>query len=82
MPYGIEDIITELSELIRETLVDGQRKRSPSYWKEDPGHLEAMHRHLVRYDRGELVDKDSGAHPLAHVGTRALMQAWLESHGR
>jgi hypothetical protein len=76
--YGIEDIIEELSELIRATLLDGQRKRAPSYWKNDPGHVDALHRHLVRYDLGELVDEDSKAHPLAHAGTRALMQAYQE----
>jgi len=76
--YGIEDIITELSALIRTTLEDGQRKRAPDYWKQDPDHAEAMHRHLIRYDMGELVDEDSGAHPLSHVGVRALMQAYQE----
>lgn len=78
--YGIEDIIADLVPLIRETLVDGQRKRPPTYWKVDPGHPDSMHRHLHRYDMGEKVDADSGAHPLQHAGVRALMQAWQETH--
>lgn len=79
--YGIEDIIKDLIPLIRETLVDGQRKRSPTYWKEDPGHRQSMYRHLIRDQAGELVDEDSGAHPLQHAGVRALMQAWQETRG-
>jgi hypothetical protein len=76
--YGIEDIIQELVPLIRETLIDGQRKRSPSYWKEDPGHEDALQRHLHRVDRGEIFDADSGAPAWSHVGTRALMLAWQQ----
>lgn len=80
--YGIEEIIQDLVPLIRETLIDGARKRSPDYWKQDPGHVDALQRHLHRYDLGETTDRDSLAHPLQHAGVRALMQAWQEVNAR
>lgn len=68
--------------LLRTVMLDGAakradgRKRDP--WTTDPGHGPSLYRHLFRWRRGELVDADSGAHPLVHVAARALMQAHQE----
>lgn len=36
-------------------------------------HIDAMMRHLVRFQTGEIVDADSGFHALSHVVLRAMM---------
>jgi hypothetical protein len=35
--------------------------------------IDALRRHLEAFELGETVDKDSGAHPLAHVRARAAI---------
>lgn len=63
---------------------DGQAKRArglkPPWWR-DPGHAEALERHLARWRAGERRDADSGCHPLVHAAWRALALAYQELGG-
>jgi len=80
-PAEQEEIQTVFRQLAWPVLADGGRKRRASqkpHWMEDPDHLPALHRHLIRYDRGEVIDKDSGTHAMVHVGVRAFMVAAQE----
>lgn len=81
-PREQAEIIAEFVALLRAPIADGARKRAagtkPS-WRVDR-HADAMYRHLRRWEAGELVDADSGAHPLTHVAFRALAIAWQETH--
>jgi hypothetical protein len=81
-PSEQDQIIQALCDLMRPVLADGGRKRAEAtkpHWTQDE-HLDPLHRHLHRYDMGELVDKDSGTHPMAHVMVRAGMIAWQETN--
>jgi len=63
---------------------DGQKKRqagTKAPWWRDRTHEQAIFSHLNRWKHGELVDKDSGAHPLVHLAWRALSIAYQETHG-
>ena len=76
-------ILTEFAKLLAHPVADGQRKRaagSKPNWKIDRGHAAALQRHLDRWDRGELIDAESGAHPLTHAAFRCLAIAWQETH--
>ena len=81
--HEASEILTEFAKLLAPVIADGNRKRggpNNGVWKTDPGHEPALHRHLIRYDMGERVDSDSGAHPLVHAAFRCLAIAWQETH--
>ena len=79
----------EKDDLLRRFLVelekptrDGGRKRDRGDkppWYEDDSHEGAVFSHLTKWKRGELVDPDSGAHPLVHAAWRLLAIACQES---
>ncbi len=74
------DIFTDL---LRAATRDGGRKRAANTkppWYEDTGHEAAIFSHLARWKRDELVDPDSGAHPLVHVAWRCLAIAGRDRH--
>lgn len=76
------EIIGEFAYLLRGPTSDGARKRERNekpHWKVDPSHEAALYRHLERWTSGELVDGDSGSHPLVHVAWRALAIAWQQT---
>ncbi len=76
-----EQALRDLTALMLPVLLDGARKRAAGakvHWRRDGGHLPALYRHLRRWETGERVDPDSGAHPLVHVAVRALMLAAQE----
>jgi hypothetical protein len=81
-PQEQSDILATFNQMLREVVADGGRKRAaglkPS-WKVDPGHEAAFWRHVDRWGRGELVDADSGVHPLVHAAFRALAIAYQET---
>lgn len=80
-PTEQEDIIAVFSEMLRVVTADGGRKRaagSKVHWTVDPGHKPALFRHLQRWEKHELVDADSGTHPLVHAAFRALALAYQE----
>lgn len=61
---------------------DGSRKRQAGEkppWYRDDSHEGAIFSHLTKWKRGEMVDPDSGAHPLVHAAWRCLAIACRES---
>lgn len=80
-PSEPEEIIAIFSDLLRAATGDGAAKRrageKPS-WKVDTSHEGAIFSHLTKWKRGELVDPDSGAHPLVHAAWRCLAIAYQE----
>lgn len=84
-PSEQDIIIDEFSTLLRAVVQDGGRKRKKGVkvpWWRDPEHEGAIFSHLTKWKRGELVDSDSGAHPLVHLAFRALAIAYQETHGK
>jgi hypothetical protein len=82
-PAEPEEILDTFRGMLAAATGDGAKKRAAGEkvsWKVDPGHEAALFSHLNKWKHGELVDKDSGAHPLVHLAWRALAIAWQESH--
>lgn len=85
-PHDLADERTDvldrfMAELAKAT-GDGSKKRQAGTkppWYEDDAHEAAIFSHLMKWKRGELVDPDSGAHPLVHLAWRALAIACKES---
>lgn len=82
-PREQDEVLNIFVEMLRTVTADGGVKRArgekPS-WKVDEGHEPALFRHLQRWERGDLIDEDSGAHALVHVAWRALAIAWQETN--
>ncbi len=77
------EVAVVFGDMLRAATADGGRKRAKGTkpnWKVDPSHEEALFSHLGKWKKGELVDPDSGAHPLVHLAWRALAIAWQETH--
>ena len=69
------------TELLKAT-GDGSKKRQSGEkppWYNDDSHEAAIFSHLTKWKRGELVDPDSGAHPLVHAAWRCLAIACTET---
>lgn len=64
---------------------DGGNKRAaglkPPWWR-DQAHEAAIFSHISKWKHGELVDADSGQHPLVHLAWRALSIAYQETYGQ
>lgn len=76
------DILGRFAEELAKATGDGSKKRQAGEkppWYEDGSHEGAIFSHLTKWKRGELVDPDSGAHPLVHVAWRALAIACQET---
>jgi hypothetical protein len=81
-PAEPEEILDSFRGMLAAATGDGAKKRAAGEkvsWKVDPGHEAALFSHLNKWKHGELVDKDSGAHPLVHLAWRALAIAYQES---
>ena len=81
-PLEQEEIIVTFAEMLRAPTADGGRKREAGTkvpWTVDSEHREKMYKHLRRWESGETVDAESGAHPLVHTAWRALAIAWRET---
>lgn len=80
-PAEQTEILAIFSDMLKAATGDGGKKRAaglkPS-WKVDPSHLPAIFSHLNKYMHGELIDEDSGAHPLVHLAWRALAIAYQD----
>jgi len=78
-------VIDTFANMLDAVTKDGGRKRAarikPPWW-EDMSHEPAMFSHLNKWKHGEMVDKDSGAHPLVHLAWRALAIAYQETKGK
>ena len=75
------DVLARFLEELRKPTGDGgvkrkQGKKPPWY---DDTHEAQIFSHLEKWKRGELVDPDSGAHPLVHAAWRCLAIACIES---
>jgi hypothetical protein len=69
-------------EELRKATGDGSKKRQTGEkpaWYLDKSHEGAIFSHLTKWKRNELVDPDSGAHPLVHVAWRCLAIACQET---
>lgn len=76
------DVLARFQQELAKATGDGSKKRqagSKPPWYEDDSHEAAIFSHLTKWKRGELVDPDSGAHPLVHAGWRCLAIACRES---
>lgn len=82
----VDTILELFLEELRKPLGDGKSKldrgdKPP--WYSDPDHEPAVFSHITKWKKGELVDPDSGAHPLVHGACRMLMIALQEmGYGR
>jgi len=77
-----EDVLARFMAELRKPTGDGAQKRERSEkppWYIDPSHEAAVFSHLMKWKKGELVDADSGAHPLVHAAWRLLAIACQET---
>lgn len=77
-----DDVLHRFMEELRVPTGDGSHKRASAGkppWYTDPSHEAAMFSHLTNWKRGEVVDPDSGSHPLVHLAWRALAIACKET---
>ena len=75
------EVLDAFAALLGSASADGGRKRAAGQkvsWRVDLEHPAAIDSHLLKWRAGELVDGDSGAHPLVHCAWRALAVAWQE----
>jgi hypothetical protein len=76
-----EDVLRRFMEELRKATGDGSKKRQAGTkppWYIDRTHEAAIFSHLCNWKRGELLDKDSGAHALVHCAWRCLAVACRE----
>ncbi len=76
------DVLYRFAEELEKATGDGSKKRQAGEkppWYRDDSHEGAIFSHLMKWKRGELVDPDSGAHPLVHAAWRCLAIACSES---
>ena len=82
-PSEQQDIADAFAKLLKACTVDGGKKRAAGEkdpWDLDTTHEEHFWNHIAKWKRGELVDPDSGAHPLQHAAWRLLAIAYQETH--
>ena len=79
-----EVVLSTFYNLLSKVTGDGSKKRQagekPPWWR-DTSHEAAIFSHLNKWKHGELIDKDSGVHPLVHLAWRALAIAYQETCG-
>jgi hypothetical protein len=76
------DLLTRFAAELQKPTGDGAKKRQSGTkppWYIDPSHEAAVFSHLMKWKKGELVDPDSGAHPLVHAAWRLLAIACRET---
>jgi hypothetical protein len=76
------DVLHRFSVELEGVTGDGSKKRQAGEkpaWYEDDSHEGAVFSHITKWKRGELVDPDSGRHPLVHAAWRLLAIACIES---
>lgn len=77
-----DDLLARFMDELRKPTGDGAQKRSRNEkppWYVDTSHMAAVYSHLMKRERGELVDADSGAHPYVHAAWRLLAIACQET---
>ena len=76
------EVTALFAEMLAACSKDGGKKLAAGEkvsWKIDQTHEAGLFSHLNKWKHGELIDPDSGAHPLTHLAWRALAIAWQES---
>src|SRR2546425_10981251 len=74
-------VLNKFYDMLEAATKDGGKKRAAGTkppWYVDTTHERALYSHLSKWQTGEMVDKDSGAHPLVHLAWRALAIAYQE----
>ena len=82
MTKEVSDLTARFLEELQKPSGDGASKRSRNEkppWYLDESHEAAVFSHITKWKRGELVDPDSGAHPLVHAAWRLLAIACKET---
>ena len=82
LTFEQEDLLRRFHDGLAKCSGDGftkRMKRTKPPWFEDPDHEAAFWRHYHRWLDDELVDVDSGAHPLIHCAWRLLAIACKET---
>ena len=77
-----DDLLRRFLEELERPTRDGAKKRKRNDkppWYVDDSHHRAMFSHYHKWLAGELVDPDSGSHPLVHLAWRALAIACQET---
>ena len=80
--FEASDLLHRFHVELEKPTMDGAVKRDKGEkppWYIDPAHEAAVYSHLSKWKKGELVDPDSGAHPLVHAACRLLMIACQET---
>ncbi len=80
-----EDVLAMFQLMLEDATGDGNTKRQAGLkppWYEDPDHEAAIFSHLNKWKHGEIVDPDSGTHPLVHGAWRMLAIAYQELYGQ
>lgn len=76
-----EDVLARFTAELSKPTGDGKQKRARNEkppWYEDT-HEAQVFSHIMKWKQGELVDPDSGAHPLVHAAWRLLAIACMET---
>lgn len=76
------DVLDRFAVELTKATGDGSKKRQSGEkppWYVDKSHEAAIFSHIMKWKKGELVDPDSGAHPLVHAAWRCLAIACQES---
>jgi hypothetical protein len=76
------DILARFTAELAKVTGDGSKKRAAGEkppWYLDDSHEAAVFSHLMKWKRGEVVDPDSGCHPLVHAGWRLIAIALRET---
>ena len=76
------DVLNRFTAELAKATGDGSKKRRAGTkppWYVDAMHEAAIFSHITKWKRGELIDADSGAHPLVHAAWRCLAIACRES---
>ena len=75
LPSGVLSIVLEVLEL-------GAKKYAPDNWKHVENartrYYDALHRHVEAWWNGEMFDKESGKHHLAHAICCCMFAIWQD----
>lgn len=70
----------EFLEEFAAVLSDGAKKYSTDNWKKCKDaslYIDALHRHINAFQKGELTDKDTGLSHLAHATCNLMFLHWM-----
>lgn len=75
--------LEEIEEIVK-VYTTGSKKYGENTWQNLPNGLQrykaAMLRHLVAFEKGEEVDKETGCNHLAQVAWNAIAMLWVSKH--